>query len=159
MNMPLRKPSRLKLPIYIAREHPCTEWHSFSPALQDMESSVWHGLAIKIKPVAVKPPGKAWILLKGARAGDLGKIEISFRQRWIGPPKALIAPEVWQAGVHPHTCTGRDDQCICASYNLCGLLKFRLGVTCIHGRFDEASSILSLVCRDSPLVRFDCFRD
>lgn len=128
------------------------------PSAAGYEIQCVHRLAIKIKPVAVKAPGKAWILHKGAGARDLSKIEIGFRQRWIGPPEAFIAPEVGQPGVHPHTSAGRDDQCICVGYNLCGLLKFGLGATCIHGRFEEALLILSLVCRDSLLVRFDRFR-
>ena len=68
--------------------------------------------SIKIEPVAIKTPGARWRFFKSSGVGNITELDVFALQAGISPPKAGIAPEIGQAGIHPHACACRYEEAI-----------------------------------------------
>ena len=75
-----------------------------------MEAPVRHRPPIELEPVAVEAPGEGRVVLEPAGVREVDEPQSLLAKRRVGPPEALVAPEVGEAGVDAHAGPGGDEE-------------------------------------------------
>ena len=96
----------LKLPVDVRGEDERTPVLGIGPPPKDGESGVRRRGAIQVEPVAVEPPGELGVAFEPERVGHVVKRDAEPGDRRVSPPEALVASEIWQPRIDPHTGAG-----------------------------------------------------
>lgn len=116
------EPRRLELTIHVACENAVAVQGVLPPLPQQVETAVGLRLSIKLKSMPVEAPSSGGVVNERARAGDLLKVDLFFRQGRVRIPKPFVAPEIWQTRINPDASPCCDDDHVGLGDELGGVL-------------------------------------